>query len=67
MRCLEHRQCAEGVFQPSRTVTCVLLSASGTEWEIRILFLIKFYSGKKFLKTPLTNPCKGVIFILVND
>ncbi len=48
MRCLEHRQCAEGVFLPSHTVTCVLLSASGTEWEIRILFLIKFYSGKKF-------------------
>lgn len=30
-RRLEHRQRVEGVFQPSRTATCVLLSASGAE------------------------------------
>ena len=30
-RRLEHRQRVEGVFQPSRTATCVLLSASETK------------------------------------
>ena len=66
MRCLEHRQYAEGVFQPSHTATCVLLSASGTEERNHSLISNKDYNEKKkkILKNTLDKPLQGCYLYL---